>query len=155
MSTTGNAPDVPRKQPESFRARSLAASLTVNDLERSLAFYRDVLGFTEDRRHERDGKLVAVSLKAGDVELLLGQDDGKKGMDRVKGVGFSMQFTTAQDIDALAAQVKARGGTLASEPHPLPWGARVFRVQDPDGFMLVFTSPRPSADVPGRRQSVS
>ena len=34
-----------RQQPESLRLRSMAASFTVNDLDRSVAWYRDVLGF--------------------------------------------------------------------------------------------------------------
>jgi uncharacterized glyoxalase superfamily protein PhnB len=34
------------------------------------------------------------------------------------------------------------GGTLASEPTDMPWGQRVFRVKDPDGFVLVIASER-------------
>ncbi len=132
-----------RAQPESFRARALNASLTVNDLAKSIAWYRDVVGFTVEREHERNGKLVAASLKAGAVQILLGQDDGAKGMDRVKGVGFSLQFTTAQNIDELANRIKSHGTTLDTEPTDTPWGVRVFRVVDPDGFKLVFSSERP------------
>jgi catechol-2,3-dioxygenase len=54
---TGN-----RALPESFRARSLNASLTVNDLAKSVAWYRDAIGFTVEREHERNGKVVAASL---------------------------------------------------------------------------------------------
>jgi uncharacterized glyoxalase superfamily protein PhnB len=114
--------------------------LTVKDLQQSLAWYRDVIGFTVDREHERDGTLQAVSLKAGTVRILLGRDDGAKGKDRVKGEGFSLQFTTAQNIDELAQRIKSRGGTLSLEPTDTPWGARVFRLQDPDGFKLVISS---------------
>jgi uncharacterized glyoxalase superfamily protein PhnB len=127
-------------EPPSFQARSLAASLTVNDLEKSVAWYRDVIGFTVDQRHEREGKLLAVSLKAGDVRILLGQDDGAKGLNRLKGEGFSLQFTTDQDIDSIASGVKDRGGVLQLEPTDTPWGARVFRLQDPDGFKLTISS---------------
>ena len=130
-----------RAQPESFRARELGASLTVRDLEKSLEWYTDVLGFTVDRKHEREGILFAVSLKAGAVRVLITRDNGAKGADRVKGEGFSLMFTTAQDVDALAARVKARGGTLASEPADA-FGARVFRIVDPDGFRLVISSER-------------
>jgi lactoylglutathione lyase len=129
-----------RAEPESFRARSLGVSLTVKDLQSSLAWYRDLMGFTVDREHERNGKLMAISLKAGDVRILIGQDDGKKGLDRVKGEGFSLQFTTAQNIDDLAKRIKDGGGVLDSEPMDMPWGVRVFRLQDPDGFKLVITS---------------
>lgn len=136
-----------RSQPESFRARSLAASLTVKDLATSIAWYRDVVGFTVDREHERNGRVVAASLKAGSIQILLGQDDGAKGTDRVKGLGFSLQFTTAQSIDELAQRIKSRGGTLESDPFDAPWGVRLFRVVDPDGFKLVFASERSSRSV--------
>ncbi len=135
-----------RAQPESFRGRTLSASLTASDLEKSLAWYRDVMGFTVDRRHEREGKLYAVSLKAGDVRLLLGQDDGAKGWDRTKGAGFSLRITTVQDIDGLAKRVTERGGTLDMEPTDTRWGTRLFRLKDPDGFTLVISS-EPGGDV--------
>lgn len=131
-----------RVQPETFRARTLSASFSVKDLQASLAWYRDVMGFFMGNRYERDGVLRAVALKAGAVEILLGQDDGAKGLDRVKGVGFSLQFTTSQDIDALAARVRSHGVALESEPADTPWGARVFRVRDPDGFLLVISTER-------------
>ena len=79
--------DAPRAEEGSLHGRTLSASLTVKDVEKSLAWYRDIVGFAVDRRHERDGTLRAVSLRAGDVRILIGQDDGKKGWDRVKGEG--------------------------------------------------------------------
>ena len=143
MDTNTAAPQgsTPRTQPESFRGRSLAASLTVSDLPRSLAWYRDVVGFTVDRKFEREGRLAAVALKAGGVELLLTQDDGARGAERIKGEGFSLQITTTQDVDALAKRIKDRGGLLTTEPADV-WGARVFRMQDPDGFRLTISSQR-------------
>lgn len=125
---------------ESFQGRSLSISLTVNDLQKSLAWYRDVVGFAVDREHEREGKLRAVTLSAGDVRILIGQDDGAKGWDRAKGEGFSYRITTAQNVDEIAKRIKDAGGTLASEPVDTPWGARVFRLQDPDGFRLMISS---------------
>jgi uncharacterized glyoxalase superfamily protein PhnB len=137
------ATDTPqRAQPESFRARSLGASMTVKDLQTSLAWYRDVVGFTVDQQYEHAGVLRGVALKAGDVRILLNQDDGAKGVDRVKGEGFSLLFTTAQSVDAIAARIKERGGTLESEPADMPWGVRAFRVKDPDGFKLAISSER-------------
>ena len=49
---------------ETLRGRNLNASLTVNDLEKSLTWYRDVVGFHVDREFERDGRTMAVSLQA-------------------------------------------------------------------------------------------
>lgn len=132
-----------RSEPESFRARALSASLTVKDIRTSLAWYRDVLGFTVDREYEREGQLRSVALKAGAVRLLLNQDDGAKGFDRVKGEGFSLQLTTTQRVDDIANRIRQAGGKLGSEPADMPWGARMFRLQDPDGFKLVISSERP------------
>jgi uncharacterized glyoxalase superfamily protein PhnB len=130
-----------------FTARTVSASLTVKDLQTSLAWYRDVVGFAVDQKHEREGTLRAVSLRAGDVRILIGQDDGAKGWERVKGEGISLMFTTDQNIDAAAQRIKDSGGILESEPADTPWGARVFRLRDPDGFLLVISSvpatPRP------------
>lgn len=124
----------------SFQARNLSASLTVRELNKSLAWYHEVVGFTIDRKYERDGKLLAVALKAGDVRLLINQDDGAKGWDRIKGEGLSLQITTEQNIDEIANRIKELGGTLDSEPADMPWGVRIFRLRDPDGFKLVISS---------------
>ncbi|HET6764444.1 MAG TPA: VOC family protein [Longimicrobiaceae bacterium] len=131
----------PRAQPESLRARALSASITVNDLAASRDWYRDVVGFTLDRVFEHEGKLRAVALKAGAVEILLTQDDGAKGMDRKKGEGISLMLTTAQDVDEIAARIRERGGKLDQEPAD-NWGMRTFRFSDPDGFRFTVASER-------------
>jgi uncharacterized glyoxalase superfamily protein PhnB len=125
-----------------LRGRTLAASLTVNDLEASLSWYRDILGFGVYQKFEREGKLIAVSLRAGDVRILIGQDDGARGADRRKGEGFSLQIETDQNVDEVANRVKQSGGTLESEPITTPWGARMFRMRDPDGFKFTVSSLR-------------
>ena len=122
-------------------AQSLEASLTTVDLVVSRDWYRTVLGFVVDREFERDGRMFAVSMRAGPVRILLTQDDGAKGAERRKGEGFSLQITTAQDIDAIAAAAKAAGAVLDTEPATM-WGVRVFRLRDPDGFRWTFSSPR-------------
>lgn len=142
MSTgsTDTSGHVQRAQPESLRGRALGASLTVNDLQKSVGWYRDVVGFTVAQEYEREGVVRAVRLVAGSVQILVGQDDGAKGWDRVKGQGISLMMTTAQNVDEIAARIKERGGTLESEPTDMPWGARVFRVVDPDGFILAIAT---------------
>ena len=125
-----------------FNANSLQASLTASDLSASVSWYSDALGFTIEQKYERGGTLMAVSLSAGAVKILLSQDDGSKEPGRVKGEGFSLQFTTGQDIDELAVRATAHGVTLDTEPADMPWGVRVFRLRDPDGFKLVISSER-------------
>ena len=123
-----------------LQGRALSASLTVKDIQASLIWYRDVVGFTVARNFEREGKLFAVSLQAGDVRILLTQDDGSKGADRVKGEGFSLMITTDQNIDEIANQIKQLGGKLESEPETSRFGMCAFRLRDPDGFRLTISS---------------
>lgn len=129
-----------RAKPETLRLRSLSPSLTVDDVEASLAFYRDVLGFTVKESFEHEGRLAGAIVEAGSVELFLTQDDFAKGRGRSKGVGFRLWCATAQDLDELAANVQARGGSLAEPLQERPWGGRDFAVVDPDGFKLSFTA---------------
>lgn len=137
------APHAPTPGTEtgSIVAQDLGVSLTVRDLATSLAWYRDVFGFTVEREHRRDDKLFAVSLNTGSVRILISQDDGARGTERSRGEGFSLLLTTSQDIDALAREIKARGGTLEMEPADLR-GMRAFRLRDPDGFRFTISSPR-------------
>ena len=122
-------------------AQSLEASLTTVDLVVSRDWYRTVLGFVVDREFERDGRMFAVSMRAGSIRILLTQDDGAKGAERRKGEGFSLQITTAQDIDAIATAAQGAGAMLDTEPATM-WGVRVFRLRDPDGFRWTISSPR-------------
>ncbi len=130
------APKPDRREPESLRLREGMPSLTVDDIQRSLAFYHDVLGFTVKDRWEDDGRLVGLELVAGAVTIGLSQDDFSKGRERIKGVGQRLWCTTVQDVDALAARIAARGGRLDEGPMNSPWGARMLTVSDPDGFKL-------------------
>lgn len=121
--------------PEKFRG-STSVSITVKDIQKSLHWYRDVVGFGVERTAEVEGRLVFVGLKAGDVRINLNQDDGAKGWSRIKGLGFSVNISVTEDIDAIAHRIKAHGGTLDSEPVDAPWGARFFALTDPDGYKL-------------------
>jgi len=125
-----------------FTATTLGVSLTAKDLPTSIAWYRDVVGFTVDQEYVREGTLRAAALRAGDVRILLNQDDGARGWDRVKGEGFSLSFTTPDNIDDIANRIRARGGKLDTEPADMPWGVRMFRLRDLDGYRLSISSPR-------------
>ena len=118
-------------------------SLTVNDLKASEAFFTG-LGFEIEDRWEQDGKLLGLMLKAGEARLGLSQDDGKKGMDRVKGIGVRLYIEADGDIDAIAARAKASGVTLQREPNDTAWGTRAFDVTEPSGFLITIASPAPA-----------
>ncbi len=122
-----------RAQPESLRLRQTRVSLTCDNLEASVAFYADILGFTRGEAYRKDdGTLQGIELKAGAVTFYLSQDDWGKGRDRQKGAGFRIYFVTVQDIDALSARLSAKG--LAAPVADTPWGTREISVSDPSGF---------------------
>jgi uncharacterized glyoxalase superfamily protein PhnB len=118
-----------------------AAGLTVNDIAKSMAWYGDVLGFAVTQRWERDGALMGAELTAGGATIFIGQDDWKKGRDRVKGEGVRLYLyvKTRRDVDRLAAGITARGGALASDPRD-EWGARSFNLEDPTGYKITVSS---------------
>jgi len=141
MTTEATAADARAAALDPLDTRSVLISLTVKDLLQSVAWYRDVLGFTIDNLRERDGKPAAATVRSGTARIFLNQDDGGRGWERTKGEGFSITFDTAQDVDAIAERIKSKGWTLAKEPADMPWGVRMLRVVDPDGYRLGIWRP--------------
>ena len=126
---------------EGLDSRATILSLTSHDVGKSIAWYRDVLGFTVNYVREHEGKPVSAGIQAGASKIFLNQDDGGRGWERVKGEGFAITFDTAQDVDALAARIKSRGGSITMEPSDMPWGVRMVRLVDPDGYRLAIWRP--------------
>jgi len=126
-----------------INATNLGCSITCKDLEASIRFYRDAIGLAVAQSYEHEGKVVAAVVTAGACSVVLNQDDGKLGWDRIKGQGFYLQINVAApaDVDAAAARITAAGGALLSEPADRPWGARMFQFNDPDGFKLGVSTP--------------
>jgi uncharacterized glyoxalase superfamily protein PhnB len=122
-----------------LQAKTISPTLTVNDLQRSVAFFEG-LGFGVEERWEENGILLGVMLRAGEGRINLSQDDWKKGRDREKGVGMRIFISTTQDVDQLAAHAKKAGVALNAEPHDTPWGSRAFEVTEPSGFRLTISS---------------
>ena len=129
-----------RRQPESLRLREIAPGFTVNDLQKSIAFYVDGLGFTVHERWENQGELQGVMLRAGRCRIGLSQDDFAKGRDRAKGIGMSVWLTTVQELELVVERIKQNGIPLEQELAEMPWGGRAFSLVDPDGFRLTFSN---------------
>ena len=125
---------------EAVQISAIVPTLTVDDLQKSIAFY-EALGFAIDERWEDKGTLLGVMLRAGKTEIGLNQDDWKKGRDRNKGVGVRLSISTLPgQVDELARRAKNAGITLKSEPHDTEWKSRAFEVTDPSGFLLTIYS---------------
>ena len=122
-----------------LKAKTISPSLTVNDLQKSIAFFEG-LGFGVEERWEEQGTLLGVTMLAGEARINISQDDWKKGRDRQKGVGMRIFVSTTQDIDKLAADAKKAGIALSAEPHDTDWGSRAFEATEPSGFRLTISS---------------
>lgn len=122
---------------------ALGASITCRDLDASIRFYRDAVGFGVAQSYEHEGKVVAAVIVSGSCSIVLNQDDGKLGWERTKGQGFYLQLNVASagDVDAAAARITAAGFPLLSEPADRSWGARMFQFNDLDGFKLGVSTP--------------
>jgi uncharacterized glyoxalase superfamily protein PhnB len=126
-----------------LNATTMGCSITCKNLEASIRFYQEAVGFAVAQKYEREGKVVGAIISAGDIRIVLNQDDGQLGWDRIKGQGFYLQINVpgAADVDSTAARIKAAGGTLLNEPADRPWGARMFQFKDLDGFKLGVSTP--------------
>ncbi|KAB0680889.1 bleomycin resistance protein [Aureimonas leprariae] len=126
-------------------ANALIPELAVTDWRRSLAFYRDVIGFTVRYLREDEG---FAFLELGPAELMidqigLGRDFDADGRLRPPlGAGLNLQLAVP-DVDAVYRRVVAAGATLVLEIEErwYRWsdeevGQRQFAVADPDGYVI-------------------
>jgi catechol 2,3-dioxygenase-like lactoylglutathione lyase family enzyme len=111
-----------------------AMTLLVGDLARSKTFYREV--FALDPLHEDEHSVV---LRFKNMYVMLGLDPahqppGGKVLDLAKkGAG---QFAIiVEDVDAVHAELTARGVTWISGPADRDWGMRTVTFADPDGYI--------------------
>lgn len=121
--------------------------LGVVDKDRSLAFYRDVLGFEV---RSADGDDGAVEVARGPARIQLGSDDRAPDypMER-RAPGSAILFIETSDVDAMHAAIRARGGS-PTEPEKVNWiKMRMFEVRDPDGHALWFGQTYNEPDRPG------
>jgi catechol 2,3-dioxygenase-like lactoylglutathione lyase family enzyme len=119
--------------------------VTVNDLDRSLAFYRDALGL-EVRNDVASGGFRWVTLGSPsqlDLEIVLSephagrpQADGDALQELLtKGV-LPMTVFRTDDLGATFERVRAFGAEVLQEPIDQPWGPRDCAFRDPSGNMV-------------------
>jgi catechol 2,3-dioxygenase-like lactoylglutathione lyase family enzyme len=61
-----------------LNATSLGCSLTCKAIDTSIAFYRDVLGFTVDMTFAHEGRLAGAVISAGHIRIVLNQGGGRR-----------------------------------------------------------------------------
>ena len=113
--------------------------LLVTDIQRSLEFYRDGLGFPLLRSWELDGQLQWCWLQQGEAALMLQQATDEDPPPATWGKGLTLYFL-CDDVDALYSTLAERN-VGASQPATSFYGMRQSHVVDPDGYALCFEHP--------------
>jgi catechol 2,3-dioxygenase-like lactoylglutathione lyase family enzyme len=121
-----------------MRVSSVIAQLRTTDLDRSIAFYTDKLGFELAFRYQD----FYAGIGAGSQTFHLKRvDDADPSIAFARdGEHFHLYFAV-DDIDRAALQLKEGGLRLLKDVHETPWGAREMALRDPDGHTLYFGQP--------------
>ena len=122
----------------------------VEDLERSLAFYRDVIGLPFRLQGDGYVEFATEGSRFGlydrdRLDELTGQDSAAPARP-----GGEVVFLVA-DVDAEAERLRAAGATILAGPVDRVWGHRTLHVEDPDGFVVELAEEIPRQPSQGRR----
>ncbi len=126
--------------------RIMHTMIRVGDLDKSIAFYTDVLGMKLLRRNDFPGgkfTLVFVGYhdEAEGAVLELTHNWGIEKYDL--GTGYGHVALEVDDAYAACAEIKRRGGTVTREAGPMQHGSRVIAfVEDPDGYKIELVQKR-------------
>ena len=136
--------------------------ITVSDLERSLSFWRDVLGFELSHRADQSGTLASEITGVAGAEISLAvikapghkiellqyhapPDRKLKSEFRPCDVGAAHVALTVDNLDAVIDKIAAAGWKTGGKPQTLTMGPnagkRVVYVRDPDGTTIEFMQP--------------
>jgi len=127
--------------PQKLTAKKLTANLIVSSVERSLAFYEDVLGFSRAFTVPEQAPFVFGAVDAGPVEIFLNdRSTVTKESPQMAGLAFgggNTMFIEVEGLDALHERVLPRVKVVM--PLVTQWyGTREFAIEDPDGYVITF-----------------
>jgi len=109
----------------------------VADIPAALAFYCDVLGFTEDFRYDNYAG-VTLGPPPNQIQLYLCAHDIWK-----RPLGGGAVVILSEEVDDYCATIRSRGAIIRAEPADQFYGLRDFVLSDPDGNVLTFSAPLP------------
>jgi len=108
-----------------------ATVFVVSDIAKSIEYYRDVLGFTADFQYGTPTFYVCLCRDEVSLHLIAARQT-----KRLPGNGAICVFV--KDVDAVHAELAARGARVVKPPQNYDYGMRDFDVLDLDGNQLVY-----------------
>jgi uncharacterized glyoxalase superfamily protein PhnB len=109
--------------------------LLVTDLERSLAWWQESVGFDVEKLDENFG-----AARRDDLVILMARSPQPSVYWQVVENMWNV-YIRVEDVDAFCAEVQERGAELDYSLCNQPWGMREFGLQDPDGHDIGFGQP--------------
>lgn len=114
---------------------------SVADVEASLHFYVDQLGFTSPWRYEEDGKIRIAQVERQGATLILADTWPEKIGKGLLFISLNVEPETMENavaaLDGLRAELEAKGVAVKEGA----WGYRLLMVDDPDGNQFFFNYP--------------
>ncbi|MCL6643076.1 MAG: VOC family protein [Candidatus Bipolaricaulota bacterium] len=118
--------------------------LYVRDVQASLAYYRDKLGFQVGFQSDEEGGVVGLRL--GEFSLILHSDQGVQPEYLLpsgeRGRGVILHFEV-ENVDLYHDTLKEKGVAISKRPEDQSFGLRTMYVYDPDGYNLCFVQRLP------------
>ncbi len=104
------------------------------DLKSTVAHYRDVLGFNGDWHWFWGDPPDHAGVSRGQTRILFVED-----ADRAARCRGSEVVVYVKGVEALNEELRRSGAQIVRELDERPWGTQDFTVQDPNGFLMIFT----------------
>ena len=125
--------------------------LHVTDVEASLRFYINRLGFTSPWRYDEDGKVHVAQVDRQGCALILADTWPEKIGKGLMFISLNLEpEAQVAALDALRAELEAKGVPVKEGS----WGYRLLVVDDPDGNQLFFNYPaEPASDTTARDEA--
>jgi catechol 2,3-dioxygenase-like lactoylglutathione lyase family enzyme len=121
-----------------------ALTLFVEDLEGSKVFYRNVFGLSVFFEDENSAVFKFENTLINLLKIPAAVDLVKPGVVADPGAGSRFQLTIpVDDVDAVCAELAARGVELLNGPMNRPWGIRTASFTDPGGHIWEIAQPLP------------
>lgn len=119
--------------------------LAIEELPRSIAFYRAVLGWEQPVSTPVYAELSSPNgMRLGLYDRRgFGNNIGQVPVPIAGPVATTEIYLYADDLEAVLARASDAGAKMLSAPSERPWGDRVGYVADPDGYVVAFAEARP------------
>ena len=111
--------------------------VTPSDFDKSVAFYRDVLGWVESGKWGAPGAGRGVMLSGGGMKIVIAEKAAEGHADEGLGSIHPNIHLDIHDLDARFAALP-KGTHVVKAPETTEWGTRWFVVRDPDGNLIAF-----------------